>query len=93
MDVQVERPEVEGVLRDLDAVFGGMKGKAKEELEAKLKEEALQPTRDAIQVRFLNTCQVLTRHGQGMRFNFPFFPVRSFIQYKLLCRPGEPPSL
>eukprot|EP00884_Botryococcus_braunii_P004215 jgi/Botrbrau1/13795/Bobra.0056s0045.2 len=47
--LQAEKSEVEGVLKDIDAVFGGMKGKVREELQAKLKEEALQPTRDAIQ--------------------------------------------
>lgn len=41
---------MEGVLKDIDAVFGKLKGNPKAELQAKLREEALEPTRDAIQV-------------------------------------------
>ncbi len=46
---------MEAVLKDLDAAFGSMKGSIKEELQAKLRDEAQEPTREAIQVASLHT--------------------------------------
>jgi hypothetical protein len=54
---QAEKPEVEAVLKDLDAAFGSMKGSIKEELQAKLRDEAQEPTREAIQVGPLMLCE------------------------------------